>query len=126
MFTNDQVLAACRAIRPLLPKLIPALADQIDQQLAQLLNQPNLDETTKVDRLLEVLDAYPETKSWLDQFLQTPATERGFSGLPGNPALAAATSYICPIGNDYTWYREANEDIPLCPTHLVPLVPAPA
>lgn len=126
MFTNDQALAASRAIRPLLPKLIPALAEQIDQQLAQLLNQTDLDETTQVDRLLDVLDAQPETKSWLDQFLEIPATERGYSGLPGDPALATATAYICPIGNDYTWYREANEDIPLCPTHLVPLVPAPA
>ncbi|NJO66092.1 MAG: hypothetical protein HC832_00210 [Leptolyngbyaceae cyanobacterium RM1_405_57] len=126
MFTNDQVLAASRAIRPLLPKLIPAQADQIDRQLAQLLNQTDLDETTQVDRLLEVLDAYPTTKSWLDQFLEIPATERGYYGLPGNPAPTAATCYTCPIGKDYTWYREANEDIPLCPTHLVPLVPAPA
>jgi len=126
MFTNDQLLAASRAIRPFLPKLIPALADQIDRQLAQLLNQPDLDETTKVDRLLEVFDAHPETKSWLDQFLQIPATERGFYGLPGNPAPATATLYICPIGNDYTWYQEVNEKIPLCPTHLVPLKATPA
>lgn len=126
MFTNDQVLAASRAIRPLLPNLIPALADQIDRQLSQLLNQTDLDETTQVDRLLDLLDAHPETKSWLDQFLQIPATERGYSGLPGDPPLAAATPYICPIGNDYTWYREANEEIPLCRNHLVPLVPAPA
>lgn len=126
MFTNDQALAASRAIRPLLPKLIPTLADQIDRQLAQLLNQPDLDETTKVDRLLDVLDAHPETKSWLDQFLEIPATERGYSRPPGDSPLAAATPYICPIGNDYTWYQEANEEIPLCPTHLVPLVPAPA
>ncbi len=126
MFTNNQVLAVCREIRPLLPKLIPALAEHIDQQLAQLLNQPDLDETTKVDRLLEVLDAHPETKSWLDQFLQLSTTERGYSRPPGDSPLAAATPYICPIGNDYTWYQEANEEIPLCPTHLVPLVTAPA
>lgn len=126
MFTNDQVLSACRMIRPLLPKLIPAFADQIDQQLAQLLNQPDLDETTQVDQLLEVLDAYPETKSWLDQVLEPSPTRQMYSGLPGDPTLAAATPYICPSGDDYTWYREANEEIPLCPTHLVRLVPASA
>lgn len=125
-FDNDQILAASRAIRPLLPKLIPASADQIDRQLSQLLNQTDLDETTQVDRLLKILDAYPETKSWLDQFLEIPATERGYHRPPGDPSVTAATPYICPIGNDYVWYREANEDIPLCPTHLVPLVPAPA
>ncbi|MGG6294924.1 hypothetical protein ACQ4M4_10900 [Leptolyngbya sp. AN02str] len=125
-FDNDQILAASRTIRPLLPKLIPALADQIDLQLSQLLNQTDLDETTQVNRLLEILDAHPETKSWLDQFLEIPAGERGYSRPPGDSPLAAATPYICPIGNDYTWYREANEDIPLCPDHLVPLVPAPA
>lgn len=95
-------------------------------KLAQLLNQPDLDETTKVDCLLEVLDAHPETKSWLDQLLEIPATKRGFSGLPGDPAPATATCYVCPLGNDYTWYREANEEIPLCQTHLVRLVPSPA
>jgi len=126
MFTNEQVLAASRAIRPLLPKLIPALADQIDLQLAQLLNQPDLDEDTQVDRLVKVFDAHPESKSWLDQFLKLPATERGYYGLPGNPAPTAAIPYICPIGNDYTWYQEVNEKIPLCPTHLVPLKATPA
>ncbi|ESA32437.1 hypothetical protein N836_25870 [Leptolyngbya sp. Heron Island J] len=125
MFTNEQALSASRAIRPLLPKLIPAQADQIDQQLAQLLNQTDLDETTQVDQLLDVLEAYPETKSWLDQFLELPTNERGYYGIPGNLAPTAADCYVCPIGNDYTWYREANEEIPLCPTHLVPLVLAP-
>ena len=126
MFTNDQVLSASRKIRPLLPKLIPTLSAHIDQQLAAILNQASLDENARADRLLKVLDTHPETKSWLDEFLEIPATERGFAGLPGNPALAAAACYVCPVGNDYTWYREANEEIPLCPTHLVQLVPASA
>lgn len=122
MFTDDQALVAGRTIRPLLPQLLsPEVAEQIDQQLAQILNQNNLDESTKADQLLAILDAYPETKTWLDQFLELPLVEKRYSGLPGNPHLADATPYICPVGNDYIWYREANEEIPLCPTHLVRL-----
>lgn len=126
MFTNDQALEACRTLRPLLPQLVPALADQIDHQLAQLLNQPDLEDNPPVDRLVEILDAHPETKRWFDQFLENLTPKRGFAQLPGNPAFSSAAAYLCPIGNDYTWYREGNEEIPLCPTHLVPLVPAPA
>jgi hypothetical protein len=124
MYTNDQALAACRVIRPILPQLLAAnLAQQVDDQLAQLLNETDLDEETKVDCLLAVLDTYPETKTWLDQFLELNSTPKGDYSLTGKPALQSATSYICPIGNDFTFYQEANEDVPLCRTHLVALVP---
>ena len=122
MFTNDQALEACRALRPLLPQLVPDLADQIDPQLAQLLNQPDLEDNSRVDRLVAVVDAYPETKRWFDQFLDHLTPKGGFAGLAGDPAFSSAPAYLCPVGNDYTWYREGNEDVPLCPTHLVSLV----
>ncbi|ESA32487.1 hypothetical protein N836_26130 [Leptolyngbya sp. Heron Island J] len=114
------MLAANRTIRPLLPKLILAQADQIDRQLAQLLNQTDLDETAQADRLLDVFDAYHATKSWLDQFLEIPITERGYYGLPGNLAPTAAACYIYPIGNDYTWYREAKKKFLFALPTLIP------
>lgn len=124
MFNNAQVLEAARIIRPILSKKLDAtLAQEIDLQLSNLLNQTNLEEDTKTDRLLEVLASQPQTKSWLDEFLQFDQTEKGYSSLPGDPELLSATKYVCPKNNDYTDFLENRRDIPLCPTHLVPLVP---
>ena len=123
MFTNAQVLKAARIIRPILSQKLDApLAQEIDNQLAQLLNQTDLEEYRKAARILEVLDSQSEIKIWLDDFLKLIQSERSYYPLPGEPELQNATKYICPIGNDYTRYLENDRDIPLCPTHLVKLV----
>jgi len=89
-------------------------------------DQSTTDDKTTAKVIRDLLQSYPATQAWLTEFLKTEPTQRSFQSLPGKPLLKSATKYICPIGNDYTWYREANEEIPLCPDHLVPLVPAPA
>jgi len=120
-------LDAARTIRPLLPTLVDTeIAQQIDQQLATALNQSTTDDRTIAKAIRDILQSYPATQAWLTDFLKTEPTQRSFQSLRGDPALPPATKYVCPIGNDYTQYREANEEIRLCKTHLVPLVPAPA
>jgi hypothetical protein len=123
MFSNAQIFEAARTLRPLLSEVVSdvKLVPQIDIQLAQLLTQPDLEEDTRADLILEVLENNTETRTWLQHFLDP---QRSFNPLPGNPALQSATKYVCPIANDYTWYREDTSPIPVCPTHLVPLVPA--
>ncbi len=108
MFTNSQILEAARTLRPLLPQALDAdSAQTLDQQLAQLLNQTDLDEDTQVDRLYDILDSHPRTKSWLDDFLKNPtSTQKNYARLAGDPTLPGATKYVCPIGNDYTWFQE--------------------
>lgn len=124
MFTNEQALEAARLARSRLAQMLNAeSAQQVDHQLAQLLNQTDLDENTQADRLLEILDSHPETKAWLDDFLKNKDL-RSYSRPPGNEKVQPATKYVCPIGNDYNWSQEDSGAIPLCPTHLVPLVPA--
>ena len=127
MFTNAQVLEAARCIRSRLrqaqeSEISQESAQTIEQQLALLLNQPDLDENSCCDRLLDVLESNPKTQAWLEDFLNNGAVQRSYSGLAGDPALQPATKYVCPIANDYTQYREGLEAIELCPTHLVPLV----
>jgi len=126
MFTNAQVLEASRTLRPVLSQLLDVeSAQQIDRQLSHQLNQTDLDENAQVDRILEILDTRLETKTWLDNFLNNSASfQKNYTGLPGDPTLQPATKYVCPSANDYTWYREDNSPILICPTHLVPLVPA--
>ena len=125
LFTNAQVLEAARTIRPnLAPLLDDEAAEAVDRQLAQWLNQTDLDENTQVDRLLEILGTHSKTQTWWNDFLKNnTATQKSYSGLAGDPSLQSATKYVCPH-SDYTWYREDNSPIPLCPTHLIDLVPA--
>ena len=124
MFSNAQVLEASRTLRSILPKLLDTDAAQsVDRQLAQWLNQTDIDEKTQSDRLREILKSHIETKAWWDEFLKNDtAIQKSYSGLAGDPALQAATKYVCPH-NDYTWYREDGTPIPLCPTHLISLIP---
>jgi hypothetical protein len=128
MFSNDHVFEATRHLRPHLSAIVDdaALAAQTDQQLAQLLTQTDLEEDQKADRIIELLNQNPATQTWLERWLNASDLKniKGYQPLPGDPPLLSATQYICPIANDYTWYREGNQSVPLCPTHLVPLVPA--
>lgn len=132
MFTNQQALDACRTIRPFLPQLLPSdLAKDIDQQLADLLNQERLEENEKVDRLLVILNSHEATKAWVENFLSFVSvryhtrSDNSYAGLPGDPSLQTALRYVCPEKKDYIWYREGDDEIPLCPTHLVRLVLEP-
>jgi hypothetical protein len=124
MFTNAQIFEASRTLRPDLAKVLGdiALAQQVDLQLAELLNQTELEEDAKADGIIDILNGHPEIKSWLGGYLDK--VRGSFDHLPGGPALMKATKYVCPIANDYTWYGEVGSDIRDCPTHLVSLVPA--
>jgi hypothetical protein len=126
MYHPADLLEAARSIRPLLPTLIEAEANSLDQQLAELLNQATPEDMTTAEAILTLLQSHPATQDWLAEFLKISPMQKGVSyqTLPGSPALQPAPRYICPIANDYTWYLEAGEEIPLCKTHLVPLVPA--
>lgn len=126
MHNPADILEAARQIRPHLTQLLDAdLAQVCDRQLATLLNQSDLADQAKAEQLIAVVDSYPSPKTWLDQFLNQPI-QKGvlFQGLPGDPAPQSALLYVCPIGDDYSIYLEDTRDVPLCPTHLVPLVPA--
>ena len=127
MFSNAQIFEAARTLRPCLPQVVSdvGLVPQLDLQLAQLLTQTDLDEDTKADRILEILERDPATRTWLQHFLdpQLLDPQRSYNPLPGYSRPPLATKYVCPIANDYTWYREATSPIPVCPTHLVQLVP---
>jgi hypothetical protein len=125
MLNSRQLLEAIRCIRPVLPNLIAQdQAQQLDDQFAELLNQPDLSEGDQANQLIALLQRHPETVAWLGNFLHSTTQTRSNSSLPGDPAVQSATKYVCPEGDDYTHYREGTEAIPLCPTHLVSLVPA--
>jgi hypothetical protein len=124
MMSIAELLEAARTIRPLLltlRDLDAETAQQVDQQLAELLNQSAVSDKVTAQQIRTLLQAHASTQKWLADF-SNAVSEQKSSSLPGDPTLQSAIKYVCPVGNDYTIYQEANEDIPLCPTHLVPLV----
>jgi hypothetical protein len=118
MFTNAQILEAAQTLRPILPQLLDAeSAQSVDHQLTQLLNQTELDENTQVDCILDIVEHHPETKSWLDDFLQTVQT-RGYSGLQGNAAPSpATTTFKCPYCDHTDTVPQSGMIPEPCPNH---------
>jgi hypothetical protein len=123
IFDDIQILEATRNIRLHIPRLLDdtEITQQIDLQLTQILNQTDLEEKEKAGRLWDILDSHPATKIWIENYL---SGLKGFDRLPGDSRLQPAIKHICPIGDDCTWYQEDGSKIPLCPTHLVSLIPA--
>ncbi len=126
MPTPDQIIAAAQAILPELPVLLsPESAAEYDRQIRTLLAQidENQAQPTQLSALLRQSDT---TRQWIQRFLQGEAQAditRSFLGLPGDSSPQPAVKYGCPRCA-HTWYREDTSAIPLCPTHLVPLMPA--
>ncbi len=119
----EDVLECARLIRPELEELLGPEAEQVDRQIADLLAQANTGQQVD-DQILNLLKRDEETYYWMAEFLSQPLESRGFQRLPGRGAVGQAHKYVCPLGNDYTWYRRGAEPIKTCPTHHVALVTA--
>ncbi|NJR70009.1 MAG: hypothetical protein HC771_16200 [Synechococcales cyanobacterium CRU_2_2] len=132
MSQTEKLIAAAQAIRPYLSDLLPSEeAAECDRQIATLLTQIESGQAQPT-QLTALLTQAKSTREWLRCFIKGESPEEitrsisGYSGLAGDPTLQPAIKYVCPQADGCTepWYREGNEPIPLCETHLVPLVPA--
>ena len=132
MANDEVVLEAARSIRPYLSELAGPDAGDLDRQLSGLLGEAAAGRDGIDGRVLEIL-AHPTTDAWTASFMSkgmppevASFVERSF-GLPGYPEPAAAPRFVCPVNNDYSWYRmNVGTAIPRCPTHKIVLVPAEA
>ena len=115
-FTSEDVLEGARSIRPYLPELLRAEPNEVDQQLAALLEQAKAGQ--QVDQqILEILKSRPKTKNWIAEFLSSDQVSKGYQAPPGRAGVVSAPKYSCPEG-DYIWYqRSAGTSAPACPTH---------
>ncbi len=131
MPTPESIIAAAQAIRSELPALLPPeTAAEYDRQILTLLTQiaANQAQPTQLSQLLRQSEP---TRQWMQRYLQGEAPAEitrsiSYSGMAGDPALQPAPKYVCPHSdcphNDTPWYREDNSPIPLCETHLIPLI----
>lgn len=123
MYSTDELLAAARAIRPHLPRLIgpdTTAGDELDRLLADAeAGAPT------ASAIIAVLTRSDATRVWTHFFLNgneraTVGTVRGFAPLPGEmPAPVPAQLYACPEpGCTTVWRcRAAGQPIPRCPDH---------
>jgi hypothetical protein len=128
LVVDQAILDAARAIRPFLAELVGLAAEDIDRELARLLEQA----ASGVDvenRIVELVSQQAATREWTAAFLQEGqppslrASERGFRRLPGTASTISPLVFACPIG-DYVWYRPSvGSLVPACPTHSLALVP---
>jgi hypothetical protein len=131
---DQAVWEAARAVRPYLDDLVGAAASQVDVELAEILTDNEDDERSEY-LLREVLEAHEGTFIFLRRVrddapayrppqVLAESTGRRYTGPAGNPLPVPADKFACPRG-DYVWYRaDADEPLPLCPTHRCELKPA--
>ncbi|MEH1920871.1 hypothetical protein [Nostoc sp.] len=124
MTDNLSILETALAIRPHFSQLLDIEAgEQMRQQLDQLLQQVQAGESVE-DSILELLTDERATGTWVTEFQQANATQKGFDPLAGNISKISAPRFKCPLC-DYTWSRDRiGRPTPLCRTHNVPLEPA--
>lgn len=123
VFEHEMILEGARSIRPFLPELLGDDAGPVDHQVAKLLAQAKAGQETH-EQILELLKSYPETRTWMAEFLGETRSVKGFEELPGQGQAISASKYRCPE-DDYTWFRRVvGETVPKCPTHGVLLIPA--
>jgi hypothetical protein len=124
MYASDEILAAAKAIRPHLTRLLAAENATVAMELDRLLDEAAVGRS--VDRPLSALLASTEaTRNWTRFFLNgeeraVVGTVRGYAPPPGeSQAPVPARLYACPQpGCPTVWRcRSAGQPIPRCPEH---------
>ena len=136
---DEVLLEAARTTRPYLGELAGEKAPFYDAEIARLLAAAAAGDDVGSE-LSALLSRSPAISAWLlatmdDDLVRPPdvqltrgaagaAGTLGYAPLAGSGGPVAAQKYRCPDPeNDYVWYRRAaGSQVPLCPTHKIPLV----
>jgi hypothetical protein len=121
---EDDVVECARTLRAFLarPELLGAEAAATTQRIDVLLTRAQAGEAV-ADELRAVFDQHEATRQWAHHFLAPPPALRGYKAAPGTPGPTPAGSrYVCPKCGRVWVRRQAGEDVPDCPIHLVALV----
>ena len=130
---DERIMEVARSIRPYLDDLIGAQAEEVDGQLAALLERGRAGDDVD-DVIIDLLNGSPRTRDWSAVMLADPelrppewqtVTERAGTQ-PGYSALAnaygggvvSAAKFVCPVDGAYAWWRPAvGRPVPNCPDH---------
>jgi len=118
-------------VRGRLDELAGPRADEMDGELAAVLNREPGEEGDQVEALLSILGSDPATHATVARALERVSAGdregvlRSIGGPPGHgdPGYVP-TKLVCPR-LDFTWYRRTvGQKAPRCPSHELELVPA--
>jgi hypothetical protein len=121
MADADDVIQCARAMRGFLtrPDLLGDDAEDTVRSLDALLTQAERGEDVS-EALRGLFDRHDATRGWAKQFLAPAPQLRGYRGAPGLPGPTPARSrYVCPKCGRVWVRRQAGEDVPDCPVHLI-------
>lgn len=121
MPNEDDVIECARAMRAFLARsdLLGAQAASTCARIDVLLTQAEAGADV-TDALRAVFDEHDATRQWAQQFLAPPPALRGYKAAPGTPGPTPAGSrYVCPKCGRVWVRRQAGEDVPDCPIHLI-------
>lgn len=122
---HEALLEAARRVRPYLSRLIGEDADEVDRRLGAILNaEPKTRELLAL--LRETLDERPPTRAFAaaDAADLGAPKDRDAALIPsGNPEPVPMPEFACPYGDFVFLQGDVGEELPLCPTHGVLVVP---
>jgi hypothetical protein len=123
-YTTEKLIEAAKSIRPFLERLVGSEAAALDTKLAILIARYKTGEAVD-DAVTELLIQHDNTREWVRQFFEQDTTQgltRSYEPLPGIISSTTPPKYVCPVGDDYIWYRyDVSEPVKRCPTHDVTL-----
>jgi hypothetical protein len=112
--SDDQLVAAARALRDEKPDLLAEVGNQVGLALDRLLARADAGQDVS-DDIVDLLTADARTRSELQNRLARADVRGVGSDLPGRPDPAGAIWYECPQG-DYRYpVFELGEPVPDCP-----------
>lgn len=128
MYTPEEIIAGCQALRPHLKTLLGEEAEGMDNELRALLDQAQAGQRVE-GQLLQIVARYTVTRTWLTDYLkekQNPLDEanrlKSLDLLPGNNTALPLPLFRCPQG-DYEWSRPSvGIPVPQCPSHHIDLI----
>ncbi len=117
----DDVVQCARAMRGFLsrPDLLGGDAGPLAHRMDALLHQADAGEDV-AEALRALIGEHDATRDWAKHFLAPAPAVRGYKAAPGTPGPTPAGSrYVCPKCGRVWVRRQAGEDVPDCPIHLI-------
>lgn len=132
MPSADNILDAAKAIRSELSSIEGKVPHDFEAELTSRIISAEAGEISFPELESFLLTSCLPVRDRLAQLLDLPqsveSASKGFQPLAGQPQVAKAQKYICPVeGCDAPpWYRlRVSDDIPNCPVHTqISLIPS--
>jgi hypothetical protein len=98
-------------------------ADEREQLREDITAALRLERPERDRQLTDVLRGHVQTRAWMAE--REPDVELDRLVQPAGDPEHVGTYFMCPHGDSDFVRERVGDDVPLCPKHKIPLVPAP-